>query len=86
MAAVLVFNQRVLHKSQPTKRALDARDSARFSSSFLASIFFLHLKQNPRPRYCPLVETVGHFTDFHASEKIIFFPLFYAQLKKDKKI
>jgi hypothetical protein len=40
MAVVLVFNQRVLRKSQPTKRAPDAGDSAQISSSFLRLFIF----------------------------------------------
>ncbi|MEK6752628.1 MAG: hypothetical protein AABZ00_10225, partial [Chloroflexota bacterium] len=50
MAVVLVFNQRVLHKSQPTKRAPDAGDSGAIPSIFLRlSIFPVGRRPAARP-------------------------------------
>jgi len=46
MAVVPFFNRQVLRKSQPTKRAPDKWDSARFKDIFLASGL-----------YCPQAES-----------------------------
>ena len=50
MAMVMVLNQLVLHKSQPTKRAPDAGDSVHISSSFLRLVIFpVGRLRRPRP-------------------------------------
>ena len=49
---------RRLAKSQPTKRALDAGDSAAFSSIFLASSF-LYSQTESTPAPAPVTQTVG---------------------------
>ena len=59
MAEVLVFNWQVwLNPKRLTKRALDAGDSAAFSSSFLASSFFCSRTEST-PAHTPLTPTVG---------------------------
>ena len=70
MAAVLVFNQRVLHKSQPTKRALDAGDSAAFSSIFLASSFSCSQNEST-PAPAPVTQTVGRSPDGEAEVHLV---------------
>jgi hypothetical protein len=47
-------------KSVPTKRAADVWDSARFSSSFLAWIFFC-LQVESHPPHTRLTQTVRRF-------------------------
>jgi hypothetical protein len=59
LALVLLFNWRVLqNRVCPTKRALDAGDSARFSSIFLASSFSCSQAEST-PTQRPVTQTVS---------------------------
>jgi hypothetical protein len=55
-------------KKRPTKRALDAGDSAAFSSVFLASSFFSSQAEST-PAPAPVTQTVGQPK---AKNKIVF--------------